>query len=83
MTPVLLAGFCTVMTLVAAGKLLVGSDRDCVDVGVLSVVAGITVLTLFWAGVNASATLVGPILLVALVGVSAIGFGLFLVNEHW
>ncbi|WP_263020826.1 hypothetical protein [Natronobiforma cellulositropha] len=83
MTPVLLAGFCAFMTLVAVSNVALEEGHDGVDVGTAVVVGSITALASFWAVLDATETVVGPGLALALVGVGGLVTGVWMIVTHW
>lgn len=84
MTPVvLLAVFCTLMAVVAVGKLALADERPPIDVGTTLLVLGITAFVFVWLDLEVewSPTGLGPLLIA--VGVVAITAGVALIVDDW
>ncbi|WP_244510167.1 hypothetical protein [Natronobacterium texcoconense] len=81
--PVLLMGFCAVMSAVAVWRLAVDDDRDSVDVGTVLVVLGITLGTVLWSAVRESWLTWTERAVIATAGVVLSGIGLTLIVRYW
>lgn len=84
LTPVvLLAGFCAVMSAVAAWQLVADDGLDPIDVGTTLLVVAITLGTVVWATISESWLTWTGRLSIAVVGVVLGCIGLALVVSHW
>ncbi|WP_306056096.1 hypothetical protein [Natronococcus wangiae] len=84
MTPaVLLVGFCAAMTAIAIGRLALKGERNPVDVGTALIVLGITLLSALWGALEEAWLSPPGQLLLATVGLGAIGIGALVIGRHW
>ncbi|NGM68228.1 hypothetical protein G6M89_04255 [Natronolimnobius sp. AArcel1] len=84
MTPAsLLALFCAIMSLLAAGRLVLTQRRDHVDVGTLLVVIGITFMSVLWLAIVRSWSGVAGWFALASIGVGLIAIGLGQIVRYW
>ncbi|ADD06492.1 uncharacterized protein Nmag_2940 [Natrialba magadii ATCC 43099] len=84
MTPaLLLAGFCAVLSLLAAGRLVVDDEADQVDLGSAVVILGITLLATFWATYQEGLLSTELQLLLGLFGIGTVAVGVGVIVRYW